>query len=108
MIWLSALEEPLADRFPPIEEKHRVAVEGIATSLGRRIVLFTTESITTAEANAILEQAGLRGVLRLDEVRRVEQIPLLGTGKIDYKVLLRPTRGGRITHAAGTLACFHS
>lgn len=87
MISLPALEEPLAERFPPVEEKHRVAVEGVETSHGRRVVLFTTESIATAEANAILEQAGLRGVLRLDEVRHVEQIPLLGTGKIDYKVL---------------------
>jgi acyl-CoA synthetase (AMP-forming)/AMP-acid ligase II/1-acyl-sn-glycerol-3-phosphate acyltransferase/acyl carrier protein len=87
MISLPALEEPLAERFPPIEEKHRVAVEGIETSQGRHIVLFATEPITTSEANAILEHAGLRGVLRLDEVRRVEQIPLLGTGKIDYKVL---------------------
>jgi hypothetical protein len=25
--------------------------------------------------------------MRLDEVRRVERLPLLGTGKIDYKVL---------------------
>ncbi|CAN5339515.1 hypothetical protein BH10PLA2_BH10PLA2_05090 [soil metagenome] len=87
MISLPALEEPLATKFPPLNEKHRVAVEGIETNQGRRIALFTTESITTQEANALLEQAGLRGVLRLDEVRHVDEIPLLGTGKVDYKVL---------------------
>jgi hypothetical protein len=27
------------------------------------------------------------GVLRLDEVRKVDKIPVLGTGKTDYKVL---------------------
>jgi len=25
--------------------------------------------------------------MRLDDVRRVESLPLLGTGKVDYKVL---------------------
>jgi len=29
----------------------------------------------------------VRGVMRLDEVRKVEKIPVLGTGKTDYKVL---------------------
>ena len=27
------------------------------------------------------------GVMRLDEVRQLPQIPVLGTGKIDYKAL---------------------
>jgi long-chain-fatty-acid--[acyl-carrier-protein] ligase len=62
-------------------------VEGVETDAGRRIVLFTTESITLAEANAILQEEGFRGVMRLDEVRRVDKIPVLGTGKVDYKVL---------------------
>ena len=87
MISLPALEEPLANRFPPTEEGPRVAVEGVETETGRRIVLFTTELISLSEANAILQQEGFRGVMRLDEVRRLEQLPLLGTGKVDYKVL---------------------
>jgi long-chain-fatty-acid--[acyl-carrier-protein] ligase len=87
MISLPALEEPLSRRFPPGPEGPRVAVEGIERDPGRWIVLFTTEAITLAQANACLAEAGLRGVLRLDEVRRVERIPVLGTGKTDYKVL---------------------
>jgi long-chain-fatty-acid--[acyl-carrier-protein] ligase len=39
------------------------------------------------EANALLLQEGFHGVMRLDEVRRVETIPVLGTGKTDYKEL---------------------
>ena len=38
-------------------------------------------------ANAILQQNGFHGVMRLDEVRQVDRIPTLGTGKTDYKVL---------------------
>jgi long-chain-fatty-acid--[acyl-carrier-protein] ligase len=87
MISLPALEEPLARRYPPTEEGPRVAVEGIETDGGRRIVLFTTEPITLAEANALLLQEGFRGVMRLDEVRPIDKIPVLGTGKTDYKAL---------------------
>ena len=45
------------------------------------------ETLTLREANRLLEQAGFHGVMRLNEVRRVEKIPVLGTGKTDYKVL---------------------
>jgi long-chain-fatty-acid--[acyl-carrier-protein] ligase len=87
MISLPALEEPLAKSYPPTEEGPRVAVEGIETPGGRRIVLFTTQDVTTASANSILLGAGLRGVMRIDETRRLDKIPLLGTGKTDYKTL---------------------
>jgi long-chain-fatty-acid--[acyl-carrier-protein] ligase len=87
MISLPALEEPFTHRFPPIDAGPRVAVEGVETDHGRRIVLFTTEQLSLSDANALLQQNGFRGVMRLDEVRRVESLPLLGTGKVDYKVL---------------------
>ena len=87
MISLPALEEPFAKKYPPTDQGPRVAVEGIETPDGRRIVLFTTEAVTLREANALLQSEGHRGVMRLDDVRQVEQIPTLGTGKTDYKVL---------------------
>jgi long-chain-fatty-acid--[acyl-carrier-protein] ligase len=87
MISLPALEEPLAQKYPPTDKGPRVAVEGIETPEGKRIVLFTTEAIELDEANALLWEGGFRGVMRLDEVRRVKAIPVLGTGKTDYKVL---------------------
>src|SRR5262249_38682189 len=45
MISLPALEDPFVKRYPPTEEGPRVAVEGVETDEGRRIVLFTTEPI---------------------------------------------------------------
>jgi long-chain-fatty-acid--[acyl-carrier-protein] ligase len=87
MISLPALEEPFAQRYPPTAEGPRVAVEGVESDSRVRIVLFTTESISLPEANSVLLQEGFRGVMRVDEVRRVEKLPLLGTGKVDYKVL---------------------
>jgi long-chain-fatty-acid--[acyl-carrier-protein] ligase len=87
MISLPALEEPFARQFPPAEEGPRIAVEGVEHAGGRRIVLFTTEPISLREANALLVKEGFHGVMRLDEVRRVEKIPVLGTGKTDYRQL---------------------
>jgi long-chain-fatty-acid--[acyl-carrier-protein] ligase len=87
MISLPALEEPFVKRHPPTEDGPRVAVEGIETPGGRTIVLFTTEPIDLRQANAVLNEEGFRGVMRLDEVRRVDAIPVLGTGKTDYTVL---------------------
>jgi long-chain-fatty-acid--[acyl-carrier-protein] ligase len=87
MISLPALEEPFARRWPPTEEGPRAAVEGVENDSGRRIVLFTTEPVGAQEANRILEEEGFRGVMRLTEVRRLERIPVLGTGKTDYKAL---------------------
>jgi acyl-CoA synthetase (AMP-forming)/AMP-acid ligase II/1-acyl-sn-glycerol-3-phosphate acyltransferase/acyl carrier protein len=86
MVSLPALEEPLSVRYPPADEGPQVAVEGVDLP-SRWIVLFTTSDITLQQANAILAEAGLRGVMRLDAVEKIKAIPVLGTGKTDYKVL---------------------
>jgi long-chain-fatty-acid--[acyl-carrier-protein] ligase len=94
MVSLPALEEPFNDRYPPTDKGPQVAIEGIDTAATRRIVLFSTHEISLREANAILANAGFRGVMRLDEVRRVEAIPVLGTGKTDYRVLRKMVAEG--------------
>jgi long-chain-fatty-acid--[acyl-carrier-protein] ligase len=100
MVSLPALEEPFSNLYPPAEDGPAVAVEGIETPNGRWIVLFTTQEVTLQEANAILAEAGFRGVMRLDEVVRVDAIPVLGTGKTDYKIL-RSQVVDRVQSAAG-------
>jgi long-chain-fatty-acid--[acyl-carrier-protein] ligase len=87
MISLPALEEPFAQDHPATEQGAQVAVEGIETENGRRIVLFTTVPLSLREANDRLHEKGFRGVMRLDEVRQMQAIPVLGTGKTDYKAL---------------------
>jgi long-chain-fatty-acid--[acyl-carrier-protein] ligase len=87
MISLPGLEEPFAQDHPATEQGPRVAVEGIEAEDGRRIVLFTTVPLSLREANDRLHEKGFRGVMRLDEVRQMQAIPVLGTGKTDYKVL---------------------
>ena len=88
MISLPALEEPFTRIYPPTDEGPRAAIEGIELpSGGRQVVLFTTEDLTLRDANALLVKEGFRGVMRLDEVRKIPKLPLLGTGKLDYKSL---------------------
>ncbi|MCS6865116.1 MAG: AMP-binding protein [Gemmataceae bacterium] len=87
MISLPALEEPFTRLYPPTDQGPRVAVEGVETPSGRRIVLFSTEPLNLRDANAILQAAGFHGLMRLDEVRLMEKIPTLGSGKTDYKTL---------------------
>jgi long-chain-fatty-acid--[acyl-carrier-protein] ligase len=87
MISLPALEDPFARLYPPTKDGPRVAVEGVETDGARRIVLFSTEPLSVHDANAKLIEEGFRGVMRLDEVRKIDKIPVLGTGKTDYKVL---------------------
>lgn len=87
MVSLPALEEPFQNRHPPTEAGPQVAVEGVETPGGRWIVLFSVIDIPLREANAVLAEAGFRGVMRVDEVVRVDSLPVLGTGKTDYKVL---------------------
>lgn len=66
-----------------------LAVESTPENFGQapRIVLFTTIEISRDAANAALRKAGLSGLFAVSRVERVSSIPLLGTGKIDYKTL---------------------
>ena len=99
MISLPALEEPFVRLYSPTRDGPRVAVEGVEHEQGRQIVLFTTELLDLREANALLLREGFHGVMRLDEVRRMEQIPMLGTGKTDYKQLRALILEGTADHA---------
>jgi long-chain-fatty-acid--[acyl-carrier-protein] ligase len=87
MVSLPALEVPFQKKFPADENGPRVAVEGVETPGGRMIVLFITEELSFREAADILLESGMRGVMRLDAVQRVDCIPVLGTGKTNYKTL---------------------
>lgn len=87
MISLPAIEEQFSIRYPAGKDGPQVAVEGIEKDGERQIVLFTTNPLSLQNANAYLTESGFRGVMRLDQVRQLDKIPLLGNGKIDYHKL---------------------
>jgi long-chain-fatty-acid--[acyl-carrier-protein] ligase len=88
MISLPAIEEVLATAFlSGDEDKPVLAVESTAQELNPELVLFTTLEVDREAANRCLREAGLSALYNLRRVVRLEAIPLLGTGKTDYRAL---------------------
>lgn len=52
------------------------------------IHLFTIFDTTTEEVNQILRESGMSNLIKIRSVQKLSHIPLLGTGKIDYKRLI--------------------
>jgi acyl-CoA synthetase (AMP-forming)/AMP-acid ligase II len=105
MIALPQIEEALLSSFanredaPP--EGPILAVEATPEEYGSEIVLFTPMMLSAREANAALRASGLSAIYSVRRAVRVAAIPLLGSGKTDYrrlKELLRDT--GQDRHAA--------
>ena len=57
---------------------------GFAATLGR-----ADGAVSREEANRRIRQAGLSALHNIRRVVRVEEIPVLGTGKTDYRALKR-------------------
>lgn len=89
MLSLPAMEQPFVELYPPNEDGPQVAIEAIETDSGPSINLFTTvDGIDLVKANGILAEYGFKGVVRLHNLRFMpEGLPLLGSGKTDYKAL---------------------
>lgn len=88
MVSLPAVEEALGERWRGGEEGPVLAVVGRERENGRtELWLFTTLPITVEEANMVLREAGFSTLVRIERVERVAAIPVLGTGKADYRTL---------------------
>lgn len=89
---LTAAFAPRAARDPATAEGADgplLAVESTPEDAGTppRIVLFTTLDVSREAANAALREAGLSGLFSVARVERMQAIPVLGTGKTDYRAL---------------------
>jgi 1-acyl-sn-glycerol-3-phosphate acyltransferase/acyl carrier protein len=68
----------------------RLKTQGIDLSdLSDRLVLFTTVATDREIVNRVICKAGLSGLHNMRRVIPVDKIPLLGTGKTDYRELAR-------------------
>jgi long-chain-fatty-acid--[acyl-carrier-protein] ligase len=86
MISLPFLEKILLEQYGG-QEKQTIAVEGSDKTTPAQIVLFTTLPINLDEANNFLATNGVAPIARIKRIVEVDEIPVLGTGKTDYKVL---------------------
>lgn len=92
LISLGAIEEHLVKQLiqngrisPDIPA---IAVSAYEKEEGRaQIVLFATIEIDKDEANGYLQQAGLSNLIKITQVKKIDEIPLLGAGKTNYRAL---------------------
>jgi long-chain-fatty-acid--[acyl-carrier-protein] ligase len=88
MVSLPAVEEVLIARFQdPDAKEPEVAVESTGGEEQPELALFATKPIEREAANAAIREAGLSPIHNIRRVVPVEKIPLLGTGKTDYRAL---------------------
>ena len=88
MVSLPALETALTAKWPAGEDGPIVAVEAMEIDGERpRICGFSSIDLSLDDMNAVLKSEGFGNVARLNEYKRIEKIPLLGTGKTDYRAL---------------------
>lgn len=86
MISLPAIEEVLEQHFGVSEDGPTLALVA-SPGDAPELVLFTTRHLERAEVNQAIRQAGLSPLHNVRAVIHVEQLPLLGTGKTDYRTL---------------------
>jgi long-chain-fatty-acid--[acyl-carrier-protein] ligase len=91
MISLGAVEETLISelirRGKISADLPSLAVCADERSGKTELVVFTTISLTREEANEILKNSGLSRLIKISAVKKIEEIPLMGTGKTDYRKL---------------------
>jgi len=86
MISLPFIEKILLEKYGD-QEKQVLAVEGSDKITPAQIVLFTTLHINLDEINMYLLNNGVAPLARIKRIVELAEIPVLGTGKTDYKVL---------------------
>lgn len=88
MVSLPAVEDALLAAFTREDDQEApLAVEATPSESMPELVLFAIRDISRDEANTVLGKAGLSPLHFIRQVRRVEKIPVLGTGKTDYRAL---------------------
>ncbi|NGX33780.1 MAG: Bifunctional protein Aas [Candidatus Anoxychlamydiales bacterium] len=92
MVSLGGIEEVITEEIitrTNIEPDGPLVVAIAIESDGSRpkLVLFTTTELSKNEANQILKEAGFSNLVKIFDVKKMDGIPLLGTGKIDYRFL---------------------
>ncbi len=86
MISMPFIEELLLEKYGDAEVRN-LAIEGSDSCNPVRLTLFCTNDINLNDANAYLLERGVSPIAKIRELIHVDEIPLLGTGKVDYKVL---------------------
>ncbi|MBN1914718.1 MAG: AMP-binding protein [Parachlamydiales bacterium] len=87
MISLGSVEEVLIQEFSPAEDGPSIALS-VKEEEGRpSLIVFTTRDMDKNEINKVLQKKGFSRLVKISQVRHIEALPMMGTGKIDYRYL---------------------
>lgn len=93
MVSLPALEDTFlqmakAYKWPSLEEGPILAVSGVEQAGEKtKLYLFTRFKTDLDTINGILREAGYSNLVRISEIIQLPEIPVMGTGKINYRQL---------------------
>jgi len=87
MISLPAIESALQVKYPATEDGSVIAIEATPSDDHPEVVLFSTIDIAREDANKVIHEAGLSGLHNIRKIVSIEEIPVLGTGKTNYREL---------------------
>jgi long-subunit acyl-CoA synthetase (AMP-forming) len=84
MISLPMIENVLNKKYWT-EMENVLAVEWIEEKNNIKIVLFTILDLSIKQVNIYLREEGISNLIKISEIKKLDEIPTLWTGKIDYK-----------------------
>lgn len=86
MVSLPFIENILLEKYGN-PEMSTLALEAKEENHQTTIVAFTTFDVSTEEINNYIHAHGASNLIKISSVQRLDAIPLLGTGKVDYRLL---------------------
>jgi long-chain-fatty-acid--[acyl-carrier-protein] ligase len=95
MISLPFLERVLNAQYGR-EDEIVLAVEGSDKVTPTQITLFTCIDIDRQEAQGCLKKNGVAAIAKITNVVKLREIPLLGSGKINYRLLKEQVEAGMV------------
>lgn len=93
MISMPFIEKVLEEEYG-VEGEHVLAVEGCDRAKDPVVTLFSTKDLNISEVNKYLRNKGVASIARIRNIEKVEEIPMLGSGKTNYRELKERVRAG--------------
>jgi long-chain-fatty-acid--[acyl-carrier-protein] ligase len=93
MVSLAAVEEALlhmgvSKGWPTAQEGPALAICAKEVPHEKaKIFLFTLFDISVDDVNQALKESGFSNLVKVSSVMRVKEIPIMGTGKVNYRLL---------------------
>lgn len=92
MVSLGAVEETISSE---LIKRGKISADAPSAALivderetgNPKLVLFTLGDVGQEEVNEILQSSGFSRLIKIAQVRKIEDLPLLGTGKTNYRRL---------------------